>query len=204
MLDILVEENYFDDPDLIRKIGLSKKDYRIDNSIGDYGWRGYRTLPLRGFDEICPCCNQKKQFYSPEDEISLRQTRDIFNLCDNHYKLTERFTEDLTITSYFHITTEETRKAFADFWEDKLHRDDLCIVAGVVYLTPDAPPNTGTVILDAKNNKFITVDNIYNRLVAYESDKLHALADVFGDSKETGRMTYTFFIHRLRDSLYMN
>jgi len=204
MIDILVKDDYFESPNLIREIGLSKKDYRIDNSIGENGWRGQRTLPLRGFDEICPCCCQKKQFHSLEDEIVLGQSKNIFNLCAEYFKLNEKFTEELSITSYFHITTEETRKAFVDFWQDKLHKDDLCIVAGVVYLTPDAPLNTGTIIVDARNNKFINVDNVYNRLVAYESQNLHALADVFGDSKENGRMTYTFFIHKLSDSFYLN
>ncbi len=204
MIDVLVKDDYFENPNLIREIGLTKKDYRIDNSIGETGWRGQRTLPLRGFDEICPCCCQKKQFFSPEDEISLRESKNIFDLCNKHYKLDEKFSEELTITSYFHITTEETRKAFADFWEDKLHRDDLCIVAGVVYLNPNAPLNTGTIVLDAKNNKFINIENVYNRLVAYESNNLHALSDVFGNSRETGRMTYTFFIHKLSDSFYLN
>jgi len=68
-------------------------------------------------------------------------------------------------------------------------------------LTPDAPLNAGTSILYAEENKFVNLENKYNRLVAYESHRIHALSDTFGTTKETGRLTFTFFLHHVDDLL---
>lgn len=92
----------------------------------------------------------------------------------------------------FHITTEKTRDSYPNFWQDRFHKDQHSPIAGVVYLSPDPPKNAGTSILDGKNNQFVNVENKYNRLVAYDGFRIHALSDVFGTSKETGRMTFTF------------
>lgn len=190
-MKILIKENYFKDPDLIRNMGLENKDYKIDNTLAipPTSWRGQRTKPLRKLN----------------NKILDDYAQDIFNICDEFFDFSSFIfpyepdipVSDLTITTYFHVTTEETRNAFPDFWQDRFHKDFGTVAAGVVYLSPDAPLSTGTTILDGKNNKMINVENKYNRLVAYEGTRIHALSDVFGDSLETGRMTFTFFIHEV-------
>lgn len=93
--------------------------------------------------------------------------------------------------------------------------------AGVLYLTPDPPLQSGTKILRSKNTnlidmkgvsesmsaqtfssgfydgtKFETVDNIgnvYNRLVLFKSTKLHCAGDYFGTSMWNGRLIHLFF-----------
>lgn len=198
MLDILVKDDYFEDPDSIRKLGLSYKNYRIDNEIEGmgFGWRGQRTLPIRKQNNrYCQCCNQLITTYSSSDEYMHPHAQNIFDLCAEHFNLSERCSEEATITTYFHITTEETRGAFPDFWQDRFHKDNNCLISGIVYLSPDAPLHAGTSIMDGRNNKIINIENKYNRLVAYEGFRVHALSDVFGTCRDTGRMTYTFFIH---------
>lgn len=207
MIDILIKDNYFKNPDAIRKLALSNKNYRIENDLGGfgYGWRGQRTLPIRKLkDHLCPCCNQVITSYSSEDEIMIEHAKQIFDICDEKFSLTKNCTEELTITTFFHITTEETIEAYPDFWQDRFHRDTNSLISGVVYLSPDAPLHAGTSIMDAKNNQLINVENKYNRLVAYEGFRVHALSNVFGDSKETGRMTFTFFIHKTADTQFFN
>ena len=187
-MKILIKDNYFEDPDSIRQIGLSIEKYRVDNTLTNnpFGWRGQRTYPLRGLKN---------------KELD-KHAQDIFDLCYDYFDLENhvvpylnRKIEDLSITTYFHITTEETRGAFPDFWQDRFHKDFETAAAGVVYLTPNAPLKAGTSVLNCSENQFINIENVYNRLVAYEGTRIHALSDVFGDSKETGRMTFTFFIH---------
>jgi len=205
MIDILVKDNYFENPDEIREIALSYKNYRIDNGNDGpgSGWRGQRTLPIRKLkDNYCVCCNQLITTYSAEDEFVMKHSKKIFDICDEHFKFTEKCSEEMTITSFFHITTEETRNSYPDFWQDRFHKDPHSPIAGIVYLTPNAPLNSGTSILDGKNNQFVSVENKYNRLVSYDGSRIHALSDVFGDSKETGRMTFTFFIHTIGNSGY--
>lgn len=206
MIDILVKDNYFENPDEIRKIALSYKNYRIDNGNDGpgYGWRGQRTLPFRKLkDQYCACCNQLITSYTPTDEFIIEHSKKIFDLCEEYFKFTEKCSEEMTITSFFHITTEETKKSYPD-WQNRFHKDQNSPIAGVVYLNPDAPTRAGTTILDSDENQFVNVENIYNRLVAYDGFRVHALSDVFGDSKETGRMTLTFFIHTIGDSRYLS
>jgi hypothetical protein len=202
MLNNLIVDNFFEDPDEIRKIALSR-NYRYGNdNRGRTGWRGERTLPIRSLDTICPCCNQEinSDFYS-EQKLLIEYSKKIFDACKNHFKFIEFSDEELTITSYFHISTEETLKSLPFFSQDKFHQDD-CPVAGLVYLTPNAPPNAGTSILYAEKNEFVNIENEYNRLVAYESHRIHGLSDAFGTTRETGRLTFTFFIHSSKDPLY--
>lgn len=91
--------------------------------------------------------------------------------------------------------------------------------AGVLFLTPDAPVKSGTRLLRSIHTKkmkpsnreeteitfaggfldeshFETVDtvgNVYNRLVLFASENIHAATAYFGDSKENGRLFQLFF-----------
>lgn len=78
-------------------------------------------------------------------------------------------------------------------WVHKDHSD----WAGVLYLTPDAPLDSGTGIFEEKNGELelcTAIGNKYNRLVLYRGDMLHSsIVAGFGDSKENARLTQVFF-----------
>jgi hypothetical protein len=90
--------------------------------------------------------------------------------------------------------------------------------AAMIYLTPDAPYESGTSLLSAKVSKirdgrdpnigsafaggfydktrFDVVDvigNVFNRLVIFDSRCIHAACQYFGTDKTTGRLTHLFF-----------
>ena len=90
--------------------------------------------------------------------------------------------------------------------------------AGVLYLTPDAPPQTGTSLYRSKHTKkmkvspaehstvfkngfldeteFELVDvigNLYNRLILFDSHIIHAASKYFGTTKENSRLFQLFF-----------
>lgn len=90
--------------------------------------------------------------------------------------------------------------------------------AAMIYLSPDAPYNTGTRLLAHKESKvrssedknfdqaftggfydgtkFEIVDeigNVFNRLVIFNSKCIHAASQYFGTDKNTGRLTHLFF-----------
>jgi hypothetical protein len=79
--------------------------------------------------------------------------------------------------------------------------------AGVLYLTPDAPIESGTAtyrpIVDnavaARTEDFEQIDsfaNMYNRLVLYRGEYLHrSILPGFGTDKYTGRLFQTFFFN---------
>lgn len=94
--------------------------------------------------------------------------------------------------------------------------------AAMIYLTPNAPPESGTSqyrskLTGARNlsdpgidesfkggfydrSKFELIDNVgnvYNRLVIMDARCIHSASSYFGNSKETGRLTHLFFFDSL-------
>jgi hypothetical protein len=89
--------------------------------------------------------------------------------------------------------------------------------AGILYLTPDSPPEAGTTFYRSKTTKkmklnndfhdvfktglldktqFDVVDvvgNKYNRLVLFDAQMIHAASEYFGNSIENGRLFQMFF-----------
>jgi len=117
-----------------------------------------------------------------------------------------------TYNGAFQYTTSHDRT-----W---IHNDGWNNWAGVLYLTPNAPVNSGTGIYrfkdgtrtvdeaEARGNKKIIdensqdynkwelvdkVGNVFNRLVLFNSKQYHASMDYFGTNKENGRLFQVFF-----------
>ena len=90
--------------------------------------------------------------------------------------------------------------------------------AGMVYLTPDAPYSTGTSLYASKttgardtnhprvdesfNNGYYdstqfelidTVGNVFNRLVIFDAQCIHAASGYFGNTRENSRLFHLFF-----------
>jgi hypothetical protein len=102
--------------------------------------------------------------------------------------------------------------------ETWIHHDET-VWAGVLYLTPDPPIESGTSIYRNKNTKVFyhdpnnekinydkikivesdweqvaSIGNIFNRLVLYHGKYFHrSLLPGFGDTKDNGRLFQTFF-----------
>lgn len=100
-----------------------------------------------------------------------------------------------------------------------VYHTDTQQYAGLIYLTPDAPPNTGTSFYRSKHTKKMhvnngmehnvvfrngfldstefdlvdTVGNVYNRLVLFDAQLIHAAACYFGNNRENGRLFQLFF-----------
>ena len=102
--------------------------------------------------------------------------------------------------------------------EAPVYHHDLQQYAGVLFLTPDAPPDTGTRFYRSKNTKrmefrgedyeatyktghydstqFDQVDvvgNVYNRLVLFNAHLIHAAPLYFGNDINNGRLFQLFF-----------
>ncbi len=99
--------------------------------------------------------------------------------------------------------------------EDKLViHCDVQKYAGIVYLTPDAPPSSGTSFFRHKRmkNRFYspntfdkghydftdfdlvdTVGNVYNRLIIFNAQLIHSAGEYFGTNQHNGRLFQIFF-----------
>ena len=90
--------------------------------------------------------------------------------------------------------------------------------AGIIFLTPDAPPESGTTLYRSKHTKktkvskeeynqvfkngfldstaFDVVDvvgNVYNRLIIFDSQQIHSASTYFGNNLNNGRLFQLFF-----------
>lgn len=90
--------------------------------------------------------------------------------------------------------------------------------AGVIYLTPNAPHDSGTLLLKSRTTnarnpndigysesfqngfydktQFDIVDcigNVYNRLVIFDAQMIHAATNYFGNRDDNSRLTHLFF-----------
>jgi len=99
-----------------------------------------------------------------------------------------------------------------------VYHNDFQTYAGLIYLTPDAPPQSGTTFYRSKHTKkmkiedgesnivfqngfldptqFDVVDvigNVYNRLVLFDAQFIHAASCYFGNNISNGRLFQLFF-----------
>jgi hypothetical protein len=100
-------------------------------------------------------------------------------------------TSSLEIKSSFQVC----RKQDGDSW---IHVDNDVMVAGILYLTPDAPVEAGTTIYSSDPHVPVDViGNIYNRLVMYNANLYHKSNMYFGTTLENSRLTQVFFVKGL-------
>ena len=172
ILKILINNDFFNDPDEIRNLALGY-DYESSKDTWHTQWKknwiGERTKKL----DI--------------DEINKKTVTTFYNF---------DMSDCIKYQSHFHILhSHNSNVEYLD--HIKLHRDSKHknSYAGLIYLTPNAPKDSGTLIVDGENAKVINIDNLYNRLICYPSFLIHGTNDLFGDCRSNGRLTLVFFFH---------
>ena len=181
---VIIVDNFYKDPDQVRKFALEQDYY------DDEGYIGRRT---------------RKQFFIPG--------------------LKEAF-EDLLGTKITKWEEHGMNARFQHNWagEKLVYHCDEQAWAGMIYLTPDAPPECGTTMLRHRATKihhntmidwesgqgnevfpgrtfldktpYEVVDvagNVYNRLVLFSGGNIHAASEYFGDCIENCRLWQMFF-----------
>lgn len=180
-LNILIQDNFLKNVEEIRNKGLLSEYYSATDIPHGVGWRGNRT----------------KEFDTLNDPILTQCEKQILNSIEEFFNI-----KNFLITTYFHISYQKTKQELKDF-ENRKYHSDTTEYAGVVYLYQNPPEGTGTSILNG--DQIIKVENIYNRLVCYPGNYIHAPSDLFGNTIENGRMTITFFVSKkfkARDFLF--
>ena len=173
-MKLLIKDRFFDNADVLRRFALNFDYIDSREVLTDVGWRGHRT----------------EEFDLLDNSIVSQASQNILEAVSNFYNL-----KGYSITSHFHVSTEETKKTLEDF-ENKKYHFDQSEYAGIVYFKPSPPRGTGTSILDGAKNSIRTIRNRYNRLLAYPAHHIHAPTDLFGEDFYTGRMTLTFFMSK--------
>jgi len=152
-------------------VNLSGIQLLDNNFIETPNWKGFRSPPLHEVDN-------ELQHY-------------VFN--EMFFKIFKGRNVSYEVTSHLHFLSGNNQSNYkkANWW----HQDLNCIFAGLIYLSPNPPKNSGTNFL--LNNDSICVENTFNRLIFYRSDIFHRPQKGFGTSVDDARLTLTFFINKL-------
>ena len=164
MIDILVKDNFCHSIDELRELALSSR-YILDK----YFPSGF--VSWRGY--------RTWELSYLNHPLVTEYSEKILSIANEYYNL-----KDQALGKFFHVSYKEHETT-------KWHTD-ATLYAGVLYLTPNPSSDSGTTIfLDDERRD---IENKYNRLVIYPGNSKHGITSFFGDTKRTGRMTFTFFI----------
>ncbi len=199
-LPTIVVDNFYEDPELWREFALEQEFFK-----GDRGnWPGLRT------------------------ELLHRLNRGMFEVV---MKKLLFILKDYGITQVSELQTgfQSIDETYGRGW---VHDDDPSFqVAGVIYLSKDAPIGSGTTIYEdapdfngdiytkafaedvllaspedranyakyreeqvANFKKSIVVENVFNRLIMFDSRCWHSADNFFGTTRDDARLTQVFFI----------
>lgn len=205
---VTVIENFYENPDEIRKFALKQKFSYCHE--------------LQGIDYVFPGC-RTKDLFELDKSLYEKVCRKLVSIFHNTQTDHMRW----AITTSFQVVEEK-------FGRGVLHQDGNTVFAGIVYLTPDAPLNSGTSLfkpnklfneeeyqtaikqndINFRENKPVSteyhkmfdetviVNNIYNSLIIFNAQTYHAANHFFGNNLETGRMAQVFFISKIDASSY--
>ena len=172
-------------------------------------------------------------FYSDPDSVRSFALEKTFNYHPDYHKgkrTDERYLFDGLKEQFEKLVGRKITKWFEHgvngvfqycIESDKLvYHTDFQNYAGIIFLTPDSPPDSGTSLFRSKITKkmkvtesehntvfdngngylnselFETVDtigNVYNRLLLFDSHNIHAASNYFGTDKNNGRLFQLFF-----------
>ena len=157
---ITIIDNFFDDVKIVRDHAV-----RLDYTPFRKGTCGYRS-----------------HRYSMDNDI---ERSIIEKVCDS--KIYGKEVKECKL--YSHISPEHVMSIREDFHTFKMHKDNYHR-AGVIYITPEPPSNSGTCI-----NGYGCIENNFNRYLSYPGSIVHGPNILFGQNKKDCRMTITFFLY---------
>ena len=100
--------------------------------------------------------------------------------------------------SIFLHKTQESDLEDKQWLEDKIHTDSG-LLAGIIFLTENAPINCGTQTYRKEKNSYhidVVMGNVYNRLILYPANYYHSASNFFGAGSRT-RLTLLFFLNNI-------
>jgi cell wall assembly regulator SMI1 len=183
-----VIDNFFDNPDIVRKFALDQDFYPCKDHPNGGTWPGVRSISL---EEL-----------AGGEQIWEEYLYKCFRIGGVDLSGEEYDTKfEYEVESSFQIGT----LVDGDSWihQDKANFSHVLLV----YLTPEPPPSSGTCIYEPRERDFdhvdinnssnfrlaSTISNKYNRAVVYDPRIFHKSEGYFGHTKEDGRLFLASF-----------
>lgn len=158
---VTIVEDFYVNPDFIRKFALAQ-EYKFcsDQKNPAYGWPGSRTKDLFELD---------KSLFA---EVC-KKLVSVFHNTEHDYMR-------WAISSSFQSAT-------ADYGRGVMHTDTNTIFAGVLYLTPNAPLNSGT--------------SLYRKNVTFDADKYQRALEVNDEAYKSNEKIAPTGYHSMFDEV---
>ena len=170
MRNLIIVDDFFEDPDFYREYALNLT-YRAP--ARDEDWRGFRSYDYtENHLKLIPYFIKRLRMINP-------------------------WWEDFRYNYCFHYTLESTKETcFPSFLDHKIHKDTFLSPdgwAGLVYLNPTPDPSCGTTFYNEEKLEVESVENKYNRFIFYPSNMWHAPTNLFGTDVNDARLVLTLF-----------
>jgi hypothetical protein len=201
-------DNFFDDPYAVRQFGLQfSKEIQIIDIKNNIAYRGKRSDCL---SEIHPHLFNliSKKFFSSFYDLSSEK---IEWVADIRYQLTDgsfgpgwvHKDSPALITGIIYLNPGASIESGTSLYQPK----NIACKQLYENIKKDANQN-----IDLRNSEYyvkcreennsqfvetVRVNNIFNRLVAFDSSVYHCGTNFFGETAESSRLTIVFFIHKL-------
>ncbi len=162
---VTIVEDFYEDPDFIRKFALAQ-EYKFcgEQKNSAYGWPGSRTKDLFELNK------------SLFEEVC-KKLVSVFHNTEHDYMR-------WAISSSFQSST-------ADYGGGVMHTDTNTIFAGVLYLTPNAPLNSGT--------------SLYRTNVTFDADKYQRALEVNDETyRSNGKIAPTDYHYMFDEVVRVN
>lgn len=171
-MNLVIIDNFLPYPNVVRTWALSQKWYTCERMAEEVGkpntWPGLRTKQV--------------------NELDMDYANVILGRISSIANYNFSISGNMEIASSFQLT----RKTDGNSW---IHLDDDVQLAGLLYLTPNAPVNCGTTLYSKPPHEVVDqVGNVFNRLVMYKADTYHKSTEYFGKDIMDGRLTQVFFV----------
>jgi hypothetical protein len=149
---VAIVENFYEDPDAVRAYALKQQyQFLTDKKNAPYVYPGSRTLDIVDLDKAL-------------QEKILKKFVSIFHNAD--YDVMR-----WAVSTSFQSVTEE-------YGQGVIHTDQNTILAAVLYLTPDAPLDSGTSLFKPNN----TFDETKYQKALNDGDKRFRAGDIVMDT----------------------
>jgi hypothetical protein len=171
-MNTLIVDNFLPYPNVVREWALNQEFLDCEQTTKKSGfkntWPGLRTNTV--------------------NELDMDYANIVLSRIAHIARTSFDVPANLQIASSFQLTTEKDGNSW-------IHKDDDSLVAGLLYLTPNAPIDSGTILYSEPPHKEVDIiGNVYNRLIMYRSDVYHKSNKYFGRNLRDGRLTQVFFV----------
>lgn len=190
--NLIIIDNFYKNPDEVRNYALLQDFDYTGNFAGFRTLRSYENIELY----------EKISFYINKLGYKIINFN-IDTFGDSNCSFTYSTSNDIART-WIHVD---------NFANDANKQLPLVGISGVLYLTPNAPLNSGTILYEFNyhdnlydpsipvdsytfdNTKWKKIDiigNVYNRLILFNAKIYHSINRLFGTNKYNGRLTQNF------------